>query len=103
MLEIVRDRAVHIEACPTSSWLTGGFGPKTRPWSEHPVRAFHRHGLSCCVSTDDPAIANICLVGEWRRCLDEVGTPNPNPNPNPTPTPNPNPNPNPSPSRNPYP
>ena len=73
VLEIVRDRAVHIEACPTSSWLTGGFGPKTRPWSEHPVRAFHRHGLSCCVSTDDPAIANICLVDEWRRCLDDVG------------------------------
>ena len=37
------------------------------------MRAFHRHGLSCCVSTDDPAIANICLVDEWRRCLDDVG------------------------------
>ena len=41
VLEIVRDRGVHTEACPTSSWLTGGFGPKQRPWAEHPVRTVH--------------------------------------------------------------
>ena len=73
VLELVRERNVHIEACLTSSWLTGGFGPKTRSWREHPVCTFHRRGLSCGISTDDPSPANISLVDEWRRCLDEVG------------------------------
>ena len=37
------------------------------------VLTFHRRGLSCCVSTDDPSPANISLVDEWRRCLAGVG------------------------------
>ena len=73
VVELVRSRSVHVECCPTSSWLTGGFAPKSRPWPEHPVCAFHRRGVSCGVSTDDPTMAAIDLVGEWRRCLDDVG------------------------------
>ena len=73
VVELVRSRSVHVECCPTSSWLTGGFAPKSRPWPEHPVCAFHRRGVSCGVSTDDPTMAAIDLVGEWRRCVDDVG------------------------------
>ena len=29
--------------------------------------------MSCGVSTDDPSPANISLVDEWRRCVDDVG------------------------------
>ena len=47
VVELVRSRSVHVECCPTSSWLTGGFAPKSRPWPEHPVCAFHRRGVSC--------------------------------------------------------
>lgn len=73
LVEVVRGRGVHLEACPTSSWLTGGFAPKTRPWTEHPICRFYRLGVSCGVSTDDPTPAGIGLSGEWRRCIDDIG------------------------------
>ena len=73
LVEMVRGRGVHLEACPTSSWLTGGFAPKTRPWTEHPICRFCRLGVSCGVNTDDPTPAGIGLSGEWRRCVDDIG------------------------------
>ena len=73
LVEVVRGRGVHLEACPTSSWLTGGFAPKTRPWTEHPICRFCRLGVSCGVNTDDPTPAGIGLSGEWRRCVDDIG------------------------------
>ena len=73
MADLVRRKGVHLEACPTSSYLTGGFAPRTRPWSDHPLRHYCRLGLCCGINTDDPLMENVTLSSEWRRCVDEIG------------------------------
>ena len=73
VLTLAQRAQVHFECCPTSSLLTGGFAPRPRPWSEHPLRAFHERGMSCGVNTDDPLMCGICLKDEYRLCLGEMG------------------------------
>ena len=64
---------VHFECCPTSSFLTGGFGPRPRPWADHPLRHMYAEGLSCSVNSDDPLFCGICLDDEFELCLGEMG------------------------------
>ena len=64
---------MHFECCPKSSYLTGGFAPRTRPWSDHPLKHFAQQGMSCGVNTDDPLMCGICFEDEFRLCLGEMG------------------------------
>ena len=73
VMQLARRSKTHFECCPTSSLLTGGFAPRPRPWSEHPLRALHERGMSCGLNSDDPLVCGVCLQDEFRLCLGEMG------------------------------
>ena len=73
MTQLALDRGVHFECCPTSSYLTGGFAPRPRPWSDHPLKHFFSRGMSCGINSDDPLMCGVCLEDEFRLCVGEMG------------------------------
>lgn len=68
VVALARREGTHFECCPTSSLLTGGFAPRPRPWSEHPLRAFYERGMSCGLNSDDPLMCGVCLEDEFQLC-----------------------------------
>ena len=73
VLGLTQKRGIHFECCPTSSYLTGGFGPRPRPWSDHPLRTFHERGMSCGLNSDDPLVCDVCLSDDYQLCVREIG------------------------------
>lgn len=59
MRELV-DRGIVLDVCPTSNLLTG----VVATMDEHPLRRLIEAGVSCSVSTDDPAFFNTDLTRE---------------------------------------
>ena len=66
---LVRDRAVTLEMCPTSNWLTKGV-PTV---AEHPAGRLLREGVSVTLNTDDPGLMGIDLTNEFRVARDQLG------------------------------
>ncbi len=66
---LVRDRAVTLEMCPTSNWLTKGV-PSV---AEHPAGRLLRGGVSVTLNTDDPGLMGIDLTHEFRVARDSLG------------------------------
>jgi aminodeoxyfutalosine deaminase len=60
MRELV-DRGIVLDVCPTSNLLTG----VVATLDEHPLRRLIEAGVSCSVSTDDPAFFNTDLTREY--------------------------------------
>lgn len=60
VMQLVQRSGSHFECCPSSSYLTGGFAPRPRPWSDHPLRQLYERGISCSVNTDDPLMCGVC-------------------------------------------
>lgn len=73
VVDLAQGSGVHFECCPKSSLLTGGFAPRSRPWSDHPLCHFAKRGIDCGVNTDDPLMCGICFEDEFRLCLDDMG------------------------------
>jgi adenosine deaminase len=73
VVDLAKGSGVHFECCPKSSLLTGGFAPRSRPWSDHPLCHFAERGMSCGVNTDDPLMCGICFEDEFRLCLGDMG------------------------------
>ncbi len=71
IMDLVRDRKVHIESCPTSSVETGGW--RKSDWKEHPASSFRKHGISLSLSSDDPAVFNTSLTWQYRIALKKMG------------------------------
>lgn len=71
ILNLVRDKKIHIESCPTSSVETGGW-QKTE-WKEHPANRFRDYGISVSLSSDDPAVFNTSLTWQYRIALKKMG------------------------------
>ena len=71
IMEIVREKKIHIESCPTSSVETGGW-QKTH-WRNHPAVAFRDYGIPVSLSSDDPAVFNTSLTWQYRIALKKMG------------------------------
>ena len=66
LLNLIRERNVHLEVCPTSNYILGVF-PRS---VIHPVDYLFRNDISMSLNTDDPGIMGVSLDHEWRYCGD---------------------------------
>jgi adenosine deaminase len=67
--ELVRERGVTLEMCPTSNWLTHG----VERVDDHPAKRLLRGGVRVTLNTDDPGIMGIDLNHEWTVARDRIG------------------------------
>jgi adenosine deaminase len=63
ILATLAARDVFVEMCPGSNLRTGGIAA----WDDHPLRTFLTAGVPCCLNTDDRALFDLDLDGEYRR------------------------------------
>jgi adenosine deaminase len=63
LIEILRDRDVTLDLCPTSNVQAG----ITASLAEHPLARLHRAGVSVTLSTDDRTVTGIGLSEEFAR------------------------------------
>ena len=69
LLELIAEREIGIECCPTSNLQTSMISS----YSEHPLPTFLRHNLLATLNTDDPGVSNITLEHEYRVAAGEMG------------------------------
>ncbi len=62
LMDYMRDHQISIESCLTSNYQTGTI----QNLSTHPVKTFLANDLLVCLNTDDPAVENIELAGEYQ-------------------------------------
>ncbi|HUK31853.1 MAG TPA: adenosine deaminase [Candidatus Acidoferrum sp.] len=68
-MDILAERGIALEICPTSNLRTGALArqlsdPAAR-MAQHPLPLFVRRGVPITLSTDDPAMFETSLVGEF--------------------------------------
>ncbi|MCP4539613.1 MAG: adenosine deaminase family protein [Chloroflexi bacterium] len=61
LLDLVQERRIHIEMCPTSNLKTGSVARI----EEHPVHLARELGLSFSINTDDPGPFGCSMVSEY--------------------------------------
>jgi len=66
ILATLAAREVFVEMCPGSNLATGGISA----WGDHPLRTFLTAGIPCCLNTDDRALFDLDLEGEYRQAGD---------------------------------
>lgn len=71
LVRVLRLTGVFLECCPTSNVMTG----VVRRWEDHPIRALHEAGVAVTVSSDDPALFNTSVAGEWEALEERLGLP----------------------------
>ena len=64
VLELVQERGVTIEACPTSNVHVGVIGSV----EEHPLARWLRAGVRACICTDNTLLSAVDAPEELRRC-----------------------------------
>jgi adenosine deaminase len=69
LLDLVRERRIHIEMCPTSNLKTGSV-PRIE---EHPVQIARELGLSFSINTDDPGPFECSMASEYELLSDVFG------------------------------
>jgi adenosine deaminase len=69
LLRLVKERNVHVEVCPTSSYETGGWVTTDKDWLTHPVVSMNDAGISFSLSSDDPAVFHTSLAWQYRIAL----------------------------------
>jgi adenosine deaminase len=67
--ELVAERGVTLEMCPTSNWLTRGVATV----AEHPAGRLLADGLRVTLNTDDPGLMGIDLTHEYEVARDALG------------------------------
>jgi adenosine deaminase len=67
--DLVIERGVVLEMCPSSNWLTMGVASV----AEHPIRRLLQEGVKVTLNTDDPGLMGIDLVHEWEVARDQIG------------------------------
>ena len=65
VMRLVKESGVFVELCPGSNVVTGAVAAL----ADHPLRAFLDAGIPCCLNTDDPAIFDLDLQGEYDRAV----------------------------------
>ena len=63
------EHQIPLETCPTSNLRTNVL----ESWDTHPVRALIAAGANVTLNTDDPAMFNSTLAGEYARVETEFG------------------------------
>lgn len=69
VIDLVREREITLEMCPTSNIQTAAVKAITR----HPLRAFYQIGLHVTVNTDDPSVSNTTLTDEYMVAVRDIG------------------------------
>jgi adenosine deaminase len=69
LMEYMRDNQISIESCLTSNYQTGTI----KDLATHPVKTFLANNLTVCLNTDDPAVENIELIGEYQLAEEVLG------------------------------
>lgn len=69
VMQIIRDREIVLELCPTSNMLTNAV-PNLK---DHPLKQFFDFGIKVTVNTDDPGIFNTNLNREYRIAHEIIG------------------------------
>jgi adenosine deaminase len=70
VLELLAERGVAIECCPTSNVLTCSVAD----YAHHPLPVFLQHGLCATLNTDDPTLmSDITLEHEYQVARDHMG------------------------------
>jgi adenosine deaminase len=70
VLDLLAERGIAIECCPTSNVLTGS----VPDYAEHPLPLFLQHGLRATLNTDDPSLmSEITLEHEYRAAQEHMG------------------------------
>lgn len=69
LLDLVRERDIHVEMCPTSNLKTGSIARI----EEHPIGKARDLGLNFSVNTDDPGAFECSMASEYRLLADVFG------------------------------
>jgi len=69
LMEVLRERKICLEVCPTSNWLTHA-APSI---AQHPLPRILRAGIPVSVNTDDPGVFGVTLPSEFELCKREMG------------------------------
>ncbi len=69
LIDIVRERRLHIEMCPTSNLKTGSVASI----EEHPIAQARELGLNFSVNTDDPGPFECRMASEYELLVDVFG------------------------------
>ena len=74
MVELMRDRNIHLEVCPTSSNETGGWAyTGEKNWKEHPMVRMVKERLPLSINSDDPGVFHTSLSWQYRVVLAKMG------------------------------
>ena len=69
LMDLLADRRIPLEICPTSNIRTGALarqlGRSEVGIDDHPLPALFRHGIPVVLSTDDPAMFHATLAEEY--------------------------------------
>jgi adenosine deaminase len=68
VLDLIRERGIAVECCPTSNVLTTSVPEMSR----HPLPVFLRHGICATVNTDDPALMGDLNIRDEYRAASEI-------------------------------
>jgi aminodeoxyfutalosine deaminase len=70
LMDDLAERGLPLEICPTSNLRTGALGRQLgdgeASLDQHPLKAFFDRGLRVVLATDDPAMFETDLLGEYR-------------------------------------
>jgi adenosine deaminase len=69
LVEVVRERGIHIEMCPTSNLLTGSIANI----EEHPIGRAREMNLNFSVNTDDPGVFGCSMTSEYELLAERFG------------------------------
>jgi adenosine deaminase len=69
LVDLIAERRLHIEMCPTSNLHTGGIARI----EDHPILRARERGLSVSVNTDDPGAFRCSLAGEYAVLAERFG------------------------------
>ena len=69
LMDLLAERRIPLEVCPTSNLRTGALARQLNnpgaTLQQHPLPQLLRHGIPVVLSTDDPAMFHVSLLGEY--------------------------------------
>lgn len=69
LMDYMFEHQISLESCLTSNYQTG----TVKDLATHPLKTFLANNLMVCLNTDDPAVENIELTGEYQLARDVLG------------------------------
>ncbi|MFC5531354.1 adenosine deaminase [Cohnella yongneupensis] len=69
VFELVRDRRIPLELCPTSNIQTRAVSG----WDDYPIRDYYDRGLLLTVNTDNPGVSGTNITQEYRALVERFG------------------------------